>query len=99
MCKVKNLAIENEGMRDKITFLEDVIDQQREKIHELEAEKTALEREVDIKSRMVEGLKLNNSSLTTERNILIKKIDEVKRGLDCEDVGKGRQFARELLGR
>ena len=48
---------------------------------------------------MINGLKLNNSSLTIERRELIAKIQDMqntRKYLTAEDAGKA--FARELLG-
>ena len=58
-----------------------------------------LENEVNRKERMINGLKLNNSSLTLERRELIAKIQDMqntRKYLTAEDAGKA--FARELLG-
>lgn len=58
-----------------------------------------LENEVNRKERMINGLKLNNSSLTIERRELIAKIQDMqntRKYLTAEDAGKA--FARELLG-
>ena len=58
-----------------------------------------LENEVNRNERMINGLKLNNSSLTLERRELISKIQDMqntRKYLTAEDAGKA--FARELLG-
>lgn len=105
--KVKNIALENEGMADRIAFLENVVDQQREYIAEIEAENTVLIHNVATKRRIIEGLKFNNGELTLERNKLIDELTRYKNMSVFEfcsslpeekQVEAGRQLAKSLLG-
>lgn len=107
MGEVKNIALENEGIADRIAFLENVVDQQREYIAEIEAENTVLIHNVATKRRIIEGLKFNNGELTLERNKLIDELTRYKNMSVFEfcsslpeekQVEAGRQLAKSLLG-
>jgi len=64
--------------------------------------------QVDIKRKIINGLKLNNSALTVERNELIQEISDIKHMSmfefaqkycsDEENAKAGRAFAEDLLG-
>ena len=64
--------------------------------------------QLDIKRKIINGLKLNNSALTVERNELIQEISDIKHMSmfefaskycsDEENSKAGRAFAKDLLG-
>jgi hypothetical protein len=106
MGEIKNIALENESMADRIEFLENVVDQQREYIAEIEAENTALMHNVDTKRKIIDSLKLNNGKLTLERNKLNDELTRYRNMSVFEfcntlseekQVEAGRQFAKDLL--
>jgi len=78
------------------------------RIKELEAENEKLEAKTKRQRRMINGLRINNSSLTLERNKLIAELQEIK-GMSMFEFGNkycsnesleadGHAFARSLLG-
>ena len=83
--KNKQLEKDNRILSDELTYFKEY--------------SADLENEVNKKERMINGLKLNNSSLTLERRELIAKIQDMqntRKYLTAEDAGKA--FAQELLG-
>lgn len=109
MGEIKNMALENEAMKDRIAFLEEVVDQQRETIAHLENENRLLEAKIARKDLAIKGIKLNNSALTLERNNALDELSKIK-AMNMYEFGAkyntseqqeeaGRAFARELLGR
>ena len=79
-----------------------------DRIRELEEENEFLKAEHKKQRRMINGLKLNNSRLTTERNTAIEELDNLKSMNMYEFANNycsteqqeaaGRQLAKELLG-
>jgi len=78
------------------------------RLKELEAENEKLEAKTERQRRMINGLRINNSSLTLERNKLIAELQEIK-GMSMFEFGNtycssesleadGHEFARALLG-
>lgn len=109
MCRVKDASLDCEILQDKIDYLKDCVDQQRETISRLESEKRLLESKLARKEMMLKGLKLNNSALTLERNNALDELSKIK-AMNMYEFGAkyntseqqeeaGRAFAREMLGR
>lgn len=106
MGEIKNMALENETMKDRIQYLEDVVDQQRQYIREIEDENSSLMHNVDTKRKIIDSLKLNNGKLTLERNKLNDELTRYRNMSVFEfcstlseekQVEAGRQFAKDLL--
>lgn len=64
---LKDLMLENEALTEDNETLRETNEQLLLEIH-------GLKHQVDRQRRMINGLKLNNSALTQERNELMKKI-------------------------
>ena len=90
----KQLKADNRILGDELTYFKEY--------------SADLETELNTKSRMLRGVKLNNGKLTLERNELIKELDSIKR-MSMFEFGNtycsnesleadGHAFARSLLG-
>ena len=101
MSSVKDLALENEALKELVSQLQDdneILTKSNESLlHETHKQK-----------QMINGLKLNNSKLTLERNRLQSEVDRLNHKLqnvtiwdlsDTEQERAGHMLARELLGR
>jgi len=101
MGSVKDLALENEALKELVSQLSD-------ENEILQSSNEGLLVELHKKKQMINGLKLNNSKLTLERNELIKENTELKNRLsnvtlwDLSPEAQekaGHALARELLNR
>lgn len=109
MGEVKNLAIENEALQDRVEFLQGIVKQQQEYIDEIEDENTSLIKNIDRKRMLINRLKINNQNLTNERNQVVDELNRIKSmGVfefaenyctPDQQVEAGHQLARQLLGR
>jgi len=99
--KIQNLENENRQLKKDNAVLGDELTYFKEYAADLESD-------VNIKSRMLEGVKLNNSKLTLERNNLLTELDRIK-NMSMFEFGNtyctkdsleadGHAFARSLLG-
>ena len=99
--KIQNLENENEKLRKDNKILGDELTYFKGYCEDLESE-------VNLKSRMLKGVKLNNGKLTIERNNLVDELTRIK-NMSMFEFGNtyctaeslesdGHAFARSLLG-
>lgn len=108
MSSIKNILLENQELHEKIISLEDMISQLQDDNEILADLNDNLRYHNNKQRKMIEGLKLNNSKLTLQRNELQAEVDKLRHKLknvtlydlsEAEQERAGHLLAKSLLGR